>query len=52
MEGLLITNTFSSFITKFNFDSNIRKREMGEVGVVRGGWRALLPPALGLIEER
>ena len=35
---------FFSFITKFSFDLNRRVREMGEVGVVRGGWRALLPP--------
>ena len=50
--GYLLPILFS-FITKFSFDLNRRVREMGEVGVVRGGWRALLPPpALRLIEKR
>ena len=47
--GYLLSILFS-FIIKFSFDLNRRKREMGR-GMVRGGVEGS-PPALGLIEER
>ena len=54
VEGLLITETLFSFIIKFNFDLNRRKREGGGVmvrGVVKGGIAPPPPPALGFIER-